>query len=1663
MGNTIATSIPSVKPVKLGPTIEMTSVSRGRKTTDNKQIVPAAAVAVGSVQGILSKFEQNLIPMSEHEEIPDYLKAAESQLYSDIKALKSAVASSPQNTKLIKDCEKNVEVAFSAYNIEAAHFLHQATKSGREDVDPPSNRLRINTGNLTAAVVANLGFSIPAAMATSANLIARNAGSSIDEANTISEGVFGGAVALMSGPANNASSYAKATMGGTSTRFMMASDAHAKTGPYKQQAGELAEVVTSTFVYSAVRAALVAGVNTGSFSEQPTPANHVLRPAAAFAIAAVSALVTGAIKDPILNTIASNTIKKNDADTAAQQPIESHNRSHANGVRLNNVKNPYASTNGALGNVKSRNLTINTISGILAAVPMTMIGLASKDASQTFAPQFGKIFTAFSAFFVAKAAVTALATKSFNHPKSHASIITKSSEDTQINDLRASTLTLYQNSLKQLGHQLTSAKDNGGGRTADNLSFETTRSVFGPKFLDIKPVYTSFANDLVAKARAIRQGADNISAGEVESDSHRNMNMIADKLDRAAESLNAVSEQLTNSTIASSRLSTGFGKPPASDDEVSSGVANSCCGSWYGAPGQEPDTPAAVMLGDARKSLFDAQALVIRHNSPSVADSQVLSPLMPIFAGLEGIESQGKADKLINDVYELSQQVRPDGRRGKKMRENDVKLAKGVMERLNNTNTHNISPTDIINSYKVEHRGEANWKNDLIGGFNQLEKFSARSQAHGSQGMGERANWAMSSALEQVRDQNPIAEQKLVVMRNILLANENTNDRNARVKSSLNKLFALQSPKKLNVQDHGEILERETKIKLALTSNKVQAKYLAESLRELKSEGGDDKAFAAVEKGLGKSLVKVLMDTFPEPVNADDNFASAFKNMGESISGMDSDIKRLWSDAGELNPVLKKAPLDKIMQRDAHYHPTNYNGAINSLPMLVRYMDENNIAKTNAAALPSQLAHTSPELQYYAGAQSPATTLLGHIKQSMLGLVPDEQVGLRYRSHDAQLASDLQNMKDAGNSGADRILLSITGLDLTDSVSIINALDEKMRGKPGLYKSVGEVTLKKEIVSDLKSEVPEIFGESTLTLLDECQKRGLPLLIHCDRGNPTDKHLNADEFEAVLESWARKLHPPKNGMKPVGALAATIGTEVGVPAQGKVCWAHAAGLARFTPDAANHAKKLDALLSKEVLKPHLYADLSWDFTVQNIIQNVRDMLVNAGRDNAAVKPELNKISVHLDGLIKSYRAFSTAGGQSDKANDLGDLTQSALHRDTGSRAATLHLNQLSGFKSVVKDAIIANPDVGKVLTDLMTKGEHSEKENNWLKLFTDHSDRLMFGTDALAVGTKAHGEAAYAVNTKVLHPIYFLFLGLAEAVEDGKATLPQELRPTDVERGDNPQNGGKLRQIVKNIAEDTFADFYEDPKMEIKRTDFENHLIERTPLHMAGLPESRTIDVLESVEENVEQKNPAGTPSQKPQGQPKDLQGVLKTSVGEDQPLPRNSVVADKSRANLATAATSQPAASGDNLAAGIAASLKLNHANLLPSQAQLDKLPDGFQWHNPSRDGNCLFHALARQFSELGNHQDIRSSVAVAAESRGDDLGKFALEMATALRLPGEYTGDATSAIDIAANAYSIHTRVIMEDGTVSLFGPEPEAALMGTMTLALNHDHFFLQEQKP
>lgn len=505
-----------------------------------------------------------------------------------------------------------------------------------------------------------------------------------------------------------------------------------------------------------------------------------------------------------------------------------------------------------------------------------------------------------------------------------------------------------------------------------------------------------------------------------------------------------------------------------------------------------------------------------------------------------------------------------------------------------------------------------------------------------------------------------------------------------------------------------------------LEAARVPSKY-RQAVEKFVKAMGSDFAKALAEEDTAPDLGKDAMD----PKHGEGQVAHMIQAMWSDAEKMPRPHGELMAGAMSLNIHTADIPL--YVTHDAHFHPTSYSGRVNSLTHLLDFMNSNGVARTNLAGIPSQQRNPRPDRKYYANSEE----------------------GIYYRDHDKPLLDQYRLLSDEDKQRFD---MSMTGFDVTDGNTIGDEMDSRMRTDPGAYKAVGEVTWKKEIVSSKNPKQPDLDSEATMQLLEGAAQRGLPVILHCDRGTPDDKNKYAQQVMNNIRQAVKRLKWENND------ILAQKGIHDAPKVKPRYVWAHGAGISRFTAESPDHTRSLDALLSDEELKDVLSLDLSWDFIGHDIVENVHDSLK---RRNLA--PELCN---GMQNLLKAYKTFAEEGGRADKCDDMGDLNMAANHRVAAKNAERTYYLALQDFKHRLSEALKDKP-TREAFYEMMDN--HGDQGNNWLHLFNKHQDRLMFGTDALAVGIKAHGDAAYALNVRVLNPLYALFDELGEhAKKDGR-------------------------------------------------------------------------------------------------------------------------------------------------------------------------------------------------------------------------------------------------------------------------------------------------------
>src|SRR5262249_52236920 len=143
----------------------------------------------------------------------------------------------------------------------------------------------------------------------------------------------------------------------------------------------------------------------------------------------------------------------------------------------------------------------------------------------------------------------------------------------------------------------------------------------------------------------------------------------------------------------------------------------------------------------------------------------------------------------------------------------------------------------------------------------------------------------------------------------------------------------------------------------------------------------------------------------------------------------------------------------------------------------------------------------------------------------------------------------------------------------------------------------------------------------------ETTKRGLPVILHNDRGVPGRKQKYADQMVKAIREWAERMSRFGDAQDPLKLRPGVVPAQV--PAmKPRLVWAHGAGISRFTAESNHHTRDLDELLSDPALTEILYLDLSWDFITNYILQNIYDQLK---RHNVA--PDLQQ---GLQNVLKLY-------------------------------------------------------------------------------------------------------------------------------------------------------------------------------------------------------------------------------------------------------------------------------------------------------------------------------------------------------------------------------------------------------------------------------------------
>jgi hypothetical protein len=518
--------------------------------------------------------------------------------------------------------------------------------------------------------------------------------------------------------------------------------------------------------------------------------------------------------------------------------------------------------------------------------------------------------------------------------------------------------------------------------------------------------------------------------------------------------------------------------------------------------------------------------------------------------------------------------------------------------------------------------------------------------------------------------------------------------------------------------------------------------------------------FELLQEILGTVFLDAVMETAPGGATIDADKAASdtmhilVRKMMANFDTLPPTHRDPFLAAMSVSRPLDPPAVEGRLQNDAHHHDDNYNNRRNYLNHKTPWMNAQGIYKTMDMGIPSQIRDPIPTAKYYADARQ-KLYYLGKDLQLLIAwhtLAPERKARHLISMTDMDVTNGANIGKDMDQNMRCAILMAIGDAVSRRDVDMLRDLVVGGRWtRPiGGYKAVGEVTLIKEIVKDKNPIHPQIDSDATRILLREAAERGLPLVVHCDAGDPHDKGKYGDMFIDVVVDTLRKLQRVGGNygdrlLQP-GMLASQLPDRKLL-----LVWAHAFGIAKFTLPPNDHTLKMERYLQMPELQGVLKGDLSWDVAVGSAIQkNLLDLLVK--RD---ISPPLQQA---MTDVLKAYEAFQPHGSRADNAGDLGLRFLTSAHRVAAESAADLYMQSLENFHNVVAREL-AKDDVRAAFAEMMNN--HGSDGNNWLYILNKYANintrtDLFFGTDALAAGGKEHGDAAYAMNTRMLWPIYDL-------------------------------------------------------------------------------------------------------------------------------------------------------------------------------------------------------------------------------------------------------------------------------------------------------------------
>ncbi|WP_299552865.1 hypothetical protein [uncultured Tateyamaria sp.] len=581
------------------------------------------------------------------------------------------------------------------------------------------------------------------------------------------------------------------------------------------------------------------------------------------------------------------------------------------------------------------------------------------------------------------------------------------------------------------------------------------------------------------------------------------------------------------------------------------------------------------------------------------------------------------------------------------------------------------------------------------------------------------------------------------------------------------------------------------------------------------------------------------------------------QKLRESLSSVDGDVKNFW-DGLMSTPVQESAKeLELYKLADTHRHQSAFANQHENLFDSYHRMKKVGVHKSVIMPIPTILNNGGQMIDYYTSgtygisySPSPKDQREGITRTLSQGaaLMPNasgenaliRQLGDLFKERasaqqelDGILSTTDQLSIEDVDSVAERANELRAKVEVIDDVFGFYVLsstiaDTGNANKKGMEEQVlGQFAKSKDLFG---SYLIKMMGENTFNKTNVNSRQPVdtdrdavknaimiaaqlsrPFNLHSDAAKPGDKQTWFTEVENLL----REVVESTNALDDVKSEKAEREgvNDARLASNFKVIWSHAGGIAADARDSVDHLFKLRNLMNDETVGKHLLVDISWDKTYSVAMKNFQDYLDIQKNDLkvdpsgnsvgqleeqqvAQTKENLKTVSRLFESLSFSMDNFSSGVTKAHLAHRHGLSQTAAFSRVASSTPFDLHKQQLANFKGQFESLFKTDPGLRKVFVSMIGDAP-SQRNNNWVGFMVNHSDQIMFGTDALVPHTKITGEMQYQMNALNYYPFFNMIDVMSEYYsEDGPGNI--------VEDGGSMENLRNLERATDNI---TFATF----------------------------------------------------------------------------------------------------------------------------------------------------------------------------------------------------------------------------------------------------------------